>query len=166
MIDITTTYLGLPMKSPIVSSACELCESLENMRHLEDAGVGAVVLPSLFEEQLDLESHAVDSDLSRGSESFAESINYLPDLHNYNLGADGYLELIRKARERVSIPVIASLNGVSPGSWARYAAMMDQPGAAAIELNIYAIITDPNIPGADGEQDYCGVGRQAKGSAH
>ena len=145
MIDITTTYLGLPMKSPIVASASPLCESLENIRHLEDAGVGAVVLPSLFEEQLDLESHAVDSDLSRGSESFAESINYLPDLHNYNLGADGYLELIRKARERVSIPVIASLNGVSPGGWARYAGMMEQAGADAIELNIYAIITDPNI---------------------
>src|SRR6266704_1645056 len=93
MIDITTTYLGLPMNSPIVASASPLCESLENIRHLEDAGAGAVVLPSLFEEQLDLESRAVDSDLSRGSESFAESINYLPDLHNYNLGADGYLEL-------------------------------------------------------------------------
>ena len=99
MIDITTTYLGFPLKSPIVASASPLCESLENIRHLEDTGVGAVVLPSLFEEQLDLESYAVDSDLSRGSESFAESINYLPDLHNYNLGADGYLELIRKARE-------------------------------------------------------------------
>ena len=98
MIDITTTYLGLPMKSPIVASASPLCESLENIRHLEDAGVGAVVLPSLFEEQLDLESQAVDSDLSRGSESFAESLNYLPDLHTYNLGADGYLELIRKAQ--------------------------------------------------------------------
>ena len=98
MIDITTTYLGLPMKSPIVASASPLCESLENIRHLEDAGVGAVVLPSLFEEQLDVESHMVDSDLSRGSESFAESLNYLPDLLTYNLGADGYLELIRKAR--------------------------------------------------------------------
>ena len=128
-----------------MASASPLCESLENIRHLEDTGVGAVVLPSLFEEQLDLESYAVDSDLSRGSESFAESINYLPDLHNYNLGADGYLELIRKARERVSIPVIASLNGVSPGGWARYAGMMEQAGADAIELNIYAIITDPNM---------------------
>ena len=86
MIDITTTYLGLPMKSPIVASASPLCESLENIRHLEDAGAGAVVLPSLFEEQLDLESQGVDSDLSRGSESFAESLNYLPDLHTYNLG--------------------------------------------------------------------------------
>ena len=142
MTDITTTYLGFPLKSPIVASASPLCESLENIRHLEDTGVGAVVLPSLFEEQLDLESYAVDSDLSGEAKSFAESINYLPDLHNYNLGADGYLELIRKARERVSIPVIASLNGVSPGGWARYAGMMEQAGADAIELNIYAIITE------------------------
>jgi dihydroorotate dehydrogenase (fumarate) len=162
MIDVTTTYLGLPMKSPIVASASPLSESLENIRHLEDAGAGAVVLPSLFEEQLDLESRSVDSDLSRGSESFAESINYLPDLHTYNLGADGYLELIRKARERVSIPVIASLNGVSPGGWARYAGMMEQAGADAIELNIYAIITDPNIIGTDVEQNYCDLVRQVK----
>jgi dihydroorotate dehydrogenase (fumarate) len=162
MIDITTTYLGLPMKSPVVASASPLCESLENIRHLEDAGVGAVVLPSLFEEQLNLESHAVDSDLSRGSESFPESLNYLPELQSYNLGADGYLELIRKARERVSIPVIASLNGVSPGGWARYAGMMEQAGADAIELNIYAVITDPNIIGADVEQNYCDLVRQVK----
>ena len=115
MIDITTTYLGLPMKSPVVASASPLCESLENIRHLEDVGAGGIVLPSLFEEQLDLESHSVDADLSRGSESFPESLNYLPDLNTYNLGADGYLELIRRARERVSIPVIASLNGCLAG---------------------------------------------------
>ena len=145
-----------------MASASPLCESLENIRHLEDTGVGAVVLPSLFEEQLDLESYAVDSDLSRGSESFAESINYLPDLHNYNLGADGYLELIRKARERVSIPVIASLNGVSPGGWARYSGMMEQAGADAIELNIYAIITDPNMSATDVEENYCDLVRQVK----
>jgi dihydroorotate dehydrogenase (fumarate) len=120
------------------------------------------VLPSLFVLFFDLESHAVGSDLSRGSESFAESLNYLPDLHTYNLGTDGYLELIRKARERVSIPVIASLNGVSPGGWARYAGMMEQAGADAIELNIYAIITDPNIIGADVEQNYCDLVRQVK----
>jgi dihydroorotate dehydrogenase (fumarate) len=162
MIDITTTYLGLPMKSPIVASASPLCESVENIRHLEDVGAGAVVLPSLFEEQLDLESRSVDSDLFRGSDSFPESLNYLPDLSTYNLGADGYLELIRRARERVSIPVIASLNGVSPGGWARYAGMMEQAGADAIELNIYAIVTDPNITGADVEQDCCDLVRQVK----
>jgi dihydroorotate dehydrogenase (fumarate) len=162
MIDITTTYLGLPMKSPIVASASPLCESLENIRHLEDVGVGGIVLPSLFEEQLDLESHSVDADLSRGSDSFPESLNYLPDLHTYNLGADGYLELIRRARERVSIPVIASLNGVSPGGWARYAGMMEQAGADAIELNIYAIVTDPNITGTEVEQNNCDLVRQVK----
>jgi len=162
MIDITTTYLGLAMKSPIVASASPLCESLQNIRHLEDVGAGAVVLPSLFEEQLDLESYAVDSDLSRGSESFPESLNYLPDLSTYNLGVDGYLELIRRARARVSIPVIASLNGVSPGGWVRYAGMMEQAGADALELNIYAIVTDPNITSADVEQNYCDLVRQVK----
>lgn len=162
MIDITTTYLGLPMRSPVVASASPLCESLENIRHLEDVGAGGIVLPSLFEEQLDLESHSVDADLSRGSESFPESLNYLPDLHTYNLGADGYLELIRRARERVSIPIIASLNGVSPGGWARYAGMMEQAGADAIELNIYAIVTDPNITGADVEENNCDLLRQVK----
>ena len=100
------------------------------------------MLPSLFEEQLELESQAVDADLSRGAESFPESLNYFPDLHNYNLGPDAYLELIRKAKQSVSIPVIASLNGVSLGGWTRYAKLMEQAGAEAIELNIYAIVTD------------------------
>lgn len=162
MIDITSSYLGLPMRSPIVASASPLCESLENIRHLEDAGAGGIVLPSLFEEQLDLESRSVDADLSRGSESFPESLNYLPDLLTYNLGADGYLELIRRARERVSIPIIASLNGVSPGGWARYAGMIEQAGADAIELNIYAIVTDPNISGSEVEQNNCDLVRQVK----
>jgi Dihydroorotate dehydrogenase len=113
MIDITTTYMGLPLRSPIVASASPLCDSLENIRRFEESGVGAVVLPSLFEEQLELESNAIHSDLSRGAESFPESLNYFPNLQNYNLGPDAYLELIRKARVSVSIPVIASLNGIS-----------------------------------------------------
>jgi dihydroorotate dehydrogenase (fumarate) len=162
MIDLTTTWLGLPLKSPIVASASPLCESVTNIRRLEDSGVAAVVLPSLFEEQLTLESEAVDSDLSRGAESFAESLNYFPDLHTYNLGPDGYLELIRRARKSVSIPVIASLNGVSPGGWIHYARLMEQAGADAIELNIYAIAADPRLQSAEVEESYCELVRQVK----
>jgi dihydroorotate dehydrogenase (fumarate) len=163
MIDITTTYLGLSLKSPIVASASPLYESVANIRQLEDSGVAAVVLPSLFEEQLDLESLEIDSDLSRGAESFPESLNYFPDLSTYNLGPDGYLELIRKAKKSVSIPVIASLNGVSLGGWTGYARLMEQAGADAIELNIYGIATDPTISSAQLEQGYCELVSQVKG---
>jgi dihydroorotate dehydrogenase (fumarate) len=164
MIDITTTYLGLPLKSPIVASASPLGESLGNIRCLEDCGVAAVVLPSLFEEQLELESLEVDADLSRGAESFPESLNYFPDLRTYNLGPDGYLELIRQAKQSVSIPVIGSLNGVSPGGWIRYARLMEQAGADAVELNIYSIVTDPRLSSAAVERGYCELVRQVKGS--
>ncbi len=162
MIDISTTYLGLELKSPIVASASPLCDSVENIRHLEDSGVAAVVLPSLFEEQLDLESQAIDSDLSRGADSFPESLNYFPNLTTYNLGPDAYLELIRQAKHSVSIPVIASLNGVSPGGWIRYARLMEEAGADAIELNIYAIVTDPHLSSAKVEQNYCDLVAQVK----
>jgi dihydroorotate dehydrogenase (fumarate) len=163
MIDITTTYLGLSLKSPIVASASPLCESVANIRRLEDCGVAAVVLPSLFEEQLDLESLAINVDLSRGSESFPESLNYFPDLNTYNLGPEGYLELIRQAKKSVSIPVIASLNGVSLGGWTRYARLIEQAGADAIELNIYAIVTDPRFTTHEVENGYCELVSQVKG---
>jgi dihydroorotate dehydrogenase (fumarate) len=141
-----------------------LCDSVDKIRRLEDAGIAAVVLPSLFEEQIDLESQAVHSDLSRGSESFAESLNYLPDLQNYNLGPQLYLELIHKAKLSVSIPVIASLNGASPGGWIRYAQLMEQAGATAIELNIYGFETDPHRTGAKVEQSCYELVKQIKGS--
>ncbi|MGB0036182.1 MAG: dihydroorotate dehydrogenase-like protein [Candidatus Acidiferrales bacterium] len=163
MIDITTTYLGLSLKSPIIASASPLGESVANIRQLEDCGVAAVVLPSLFEEQLDLESLAIDSDLSRGAESFPESLNYFPNLSSYNLGPDGYLDLIRQAKKSVSIPVIASLNGVSLGGWTRYARLIEEAGADAIELNIYSIPTDPTISSAQVEQGYCELVSQVKG---
>jgi dihydroorotate dehydrogenase (fumarate) len=148
MIDITTTYMGLPLRSPIVASASPLCDSLENIRRFEENGVGAVVLPSLFEEQLELESNAINSDLSRGAESFPESLNYFPNLQNYNLGPDSYLELIRKARLCVSIPVIASLNGTSVGGWTYHAKLIEQAGASALELNIYDVVSDPHHSGS------------------
>lgn len=164
MIDVTTTYLGLPLRSPIVASASPLCDSVENIRRFEENGVGAVVLPSLFEEQLHLESQAVNSDLTRGAESFAESLNYFPDLHSYNLGPDAYLELIQKARRSVSIPVIGSLNGFSPGGWTRYAKLIEEAGASALELNIYDVVIDPDHPGSKVESDYCELVKLIKNS--
>jgi dihydroorotate dehydrogenase (fumarate) len=164
MIDLTTTYLGLSLKSPLVASASPLCDSAEKIRRLEDAGISAVVLPSLFEEQIELESQAVNSDLMRGEESSSESLSYLPELHNYNLGPDQYLELIHKAKHSAAIPVIASLNGISPGGWVRYAKLMEQAGASAIELNIYAIETDLHRSAANLEQSSCELVRRVKES--
>ena len=155
MIDLTTKYLGMQLRNPIVASASPLSESLDNIRRLEDHGIGAIVLPSLFEEQLDIESETVDSDLSRGAEEFAEAVTYFPDLMTYNLGPDGYLNLIHKAKASVRVPIIASLNGVSPRGWVRYAREIEQAGADAIELNIYSLVADPGRTGSEVEQDYC-----------
>jgi dihydroorotate dehydrogenase (fumarate) len=162
MTDFSTEYLGLKLRSPLVASASPLCESIGDIRNMEDVGIAAVVLPSLFEEQLTLESEEVDSDLSRGEGSFGESLTYFPDLRNYNLGPEGYLELIRWAKEAVSIPVIASLNGVSLGGWVRFAALIEQAGADAIELNLYSVVTDPEVGSSNLEKDYCEVVSQVK----
>jgi dihydroorotate dehydrogenase (fumarate) len=162
MIDLTTKYLGLTLKSPLVASASPLCESMDNLRRMEDSGVGAAVLPSLFEEQLDIESDAIDCNLSRGDESFGESLNYFPDLQTYNLGPEGYLELIRRAKQAVSIPVIASLNGTSLGGWLRYAHLIEQAGADAVELNLYGVVADPSINSSAVEQKYCEIVSQVK----
>ena len=163
MIDISTRYLGLALKSPLVVSSNPLCESVDNIRRFEDGGVGAVVLPSLFEEQLTLESRTLDSNLWRGTESFPESLSYFPDVSNYNLGPEGYLELIRRAKESVSIPVIASLNGISPGGWTYYGRLMAEAGADAIELNIYQVATDPRTPAARMERAFCDLVTQVRG---
>jgi dihydroorotate dehydrogenase (fumarate) len=164
MSDLTTKFLGLTLKSPIVASASPVCESLDSIRKLEDHGIGAIVLPSLFEEQLNLESMALDSDLSRGADEFPESLTFLPDLKTYNLGPGGYLELIRKAKASVSVPIIGSLNGVSEGGWINYARQIEQAGADAIELNIYSLITDPKRTSADVERGYAELVRAVKKS--
>ena len=142
MIDVSTKYLGLKLNGPIVVSSTPLSESLENLRRIEDAGASAIVLTSLFEEQLALESRALDDDLSRGTESFAESLGYLPDLNDYRMTHEVYLEHIRRAKEAVRIPVFASLNGVTNGGWVRFAEESEEAGADAIELNTYALATD------------------------
>jgi dihydroorotate dehydrogenase (fumarate) len=164
MIDLTTRFLGLTLKCPIVASASPVCESLDSIRRLEDHGIGAIVLPSLFEEQLNLESMALDSDLSRGANEFPESLTFLPDLKTYNLGPGGYLELIRKAKASVSVPIIGSLNGVSEGGWISYARQIEQAGADAIELNIYSLITDPGRTSSEVERGYSELVRAVKKS--
>jgi len=152
MIDLSMQYLGLKLSGPIVVASTPLSESIDNVRHMEDAGASAIVLTSLFEEQLALESRALDEDLSRGTDSFAESLGYLPDLTDYRMTQEGYLENVRRAREAVGIPVIASLNGATPGGWLRFAKEMEQAGASAIELNTYALATDGSQTSAMLEQ--------------
>lgn len=142
MIDLSTTYLGIKLSSPIVVSSTPLSESIDNVCRMQESGAAAIVLTSLFEEQLSLESKALDEDLSRGTESFAESINYLPDQPDYRMTHEVYLDYLREAKAAVKIPIFASLNGATPGGWERYAREMEQAGADAIELNTYALVTD------------------------
>jgi dihydroorotate dehydrogenase (fumarate) len=148
--------------SPLVASASPLGESLDNIRRLEDAGAAAVVLPSLFEEQIDLEAHHLDRHLSHGAESYAEAVSYFPDLRGYNLGPEGYLEHVGRARAAVGIPVIASLNGVSTGGWTRFARDIEQAGASALELNIFHVPTDPAVTAAEVEQMYVDLVRDVR----
>ena len=155
MIDLTTNYLGLKLKNPVVVSASPLTEKLENFARLEDAGASAIVMYSLFEEQIEAESENIDSALEYGTNSYAESTSYLPDMPKYHIGPDRYLDLLRKGKESVSIPVIASLNGSSPGGWVRYSEYMEQAGADALELNIFDVPTDPNVTAQDLENRYC-----------
>ncbi len=154
MIDVSTTYLGMRLRSPFIASSGPYSKDLATIKKLEDNSVGAVVLHSLFEEQINAESLELDKFLSRTSDSFAESSSYFPDLGKYNIGPEGYLEHIRKAKEAVKIPVIASLNGVSTGGWVRYARLMQEAGADALELNIYFMPTDPEVNGEQIEANY------------
>ena len=161
-IDLSTRYLGLTLRNPLVVSAGPLCEDIGNIRRMEDAGAAAVVLHSLFEEQINQESHDLDRHLTHGTESFAEALTYFPDMTAYNLGPDGYLEHLRRAKAAVGIPVIGSLNGVSTGGWIRYARLIEMAGADALELNVYYIPTDPGLTGAQVEQMYLDLVRDVK----
>ncbi|MBI1319701.1 MAG: dihydroorotate dehydrogenase-like protein [Candidatus Hydrogenedens sp.] len=154
MLDLTTRYLGLTLSSPLVASPSPLSARIDTVRQLEDAGAAAIVLHSLFEEQITLESRDLDRHLSHGEESYGEALSYFPELDDYKLGPDSYLEHIRACKEAVSVPVIASLNGVSAGGWTRYAKLMQEAGADALELNEYYIPTDPDESGADVEAMY------------
>jgi dihydroorotate dehydrogenase (fumarate) len=156
-MDLSTTYLGLKLKNPIVPSASPLSHSVDSMKRLEDAGASAVVMYSLFEEQIAHEAAELDHYLSYGTESFAESLTYFPEAQEYNLGPQEYVELIHKAKQSLEIPVIASLNGISTGGWIDHAKKIEQAGADALELNVYYIPTDPKLTSMDVEDRYVEV---------
>ncbi len=154
MPDLTTTYLGLQLKNPLVASASPLAKKLHLVRRLEDAGAAAIVMYSLFEEQINHESYELDHYLNRGTNTYSEALSYFPDLDYYNLGPEPYLEHLQRVKQAVSIPVIGSLNGISTGGWIEYARKIEQAGADALELNIYYLPTDVGLTGAVLEEEY------------
>jgi len=164
MPNFTTTYLGLKLDSPLVPSASPLSRSLDNLRRMEDAGAGAIVLYSLFEEQIEAESRALDDYLTAGAIHSPEAISYFPEPSAYRMRPEDYLEHIRRAKAAVNIPIIASLNGVSSGGplvgsqpqrqWIKYARLMQEAGADALELNLYYVPTDADLRGSDVENMY------------
>lgn len=157
MIDLSTDYLGMKLRTPLVPSASPLSQEIGSIRRLEDAGASAVVLYSLFEEQLRQEMLELDHHLSAATESFAESLSFFPHASEFRLGPEGYLEHIRKAKEAVKIPIIASLNGATVSGWAKFAKEIEQAGADALECNVYYIPTDPDLKAADVEQTYIDI---------
>jgi dihydroorotate dehydrogenase (fumarate) len=154
MIDLSTGYLGLKLRTPLVASSSPYCKDIGNILRLEDAGASAIVLHSLFEEQIQVESGELDRFLSESSDSYGEAVSYFPEMVTYNLGPEPYLNHLRKAKESVDVPVIGSLNGVSTGGWIRYAQMMEQAGADAVELNIYYMPTDMEMTSQKVEEMY------------
>jgi dihydroorotate dehydrogenase (fumarate) len=156
--------MGLTLKNPIVPSASPLSRSVEHICQLEDAGAGAVVMYSLFEEEITHENHQLDHYLSYGINSFAESLNYFPAMAAATIGPEEYLNLISRAKRVVDIPIVGSLNGVSTGGWIDYARKIEEAGADALELNIYYIPTDTGMPGAEVEQMYLDVVSDVKRS--
>jgi dihydroorotate dehydrogenase (fumarate) len=162
MIDLTTTYLGLRLRTPLVASASPLSQEIDGIRRLEDAGASAVVLYSLFEEQLRQESLELEHNLAAGTDSFAEAASFFPQPAEFHLGPEGYLNHIRKAKQAVKVPIIASLNGSTLGGWAEYATQIEQAGANAIECNIYFIPTNPEISSSEVEKTYIDILREVK----
>lgn len=157
MVDLTTKYMGISLESPLVASSAPLWANLDNVKKLEDAGAGAVVLQSLFEEQVICEQQQLDTYLQKGTELFAESLTYLPDLGSYQFTGSEYLEHIRKCKNSVGIPVIGSLNGTSRSGWIRYAREIQQAGADALELNIFFLPEDPRMSSEEVEANYIGL---------
>lgn len=164
MVDLTTKYLGLTLKNPLIPSACTLSNKVDGIKKMEDAGASAIVLESLFEEQIRADSEDFETGLEHGTESFAEALTYFPKPSEYRLGPEMYLKHIQEAKAAVKIPVIASLNGTSVGGWTEYAKDIQQAGADALELNIYYIPTDLSITGAQVEQTYIDILKAVKKS--
>jgi len=154
MVDLTTTYLGLKLRNPLVASASPLSEKVENVKKMEEAGVAAVVMYSLFEEQIIHESLELDHYLSYGEESSNEVTSYYPQVGKYTLKAEAYIEKLAQIKKSVSIPVIGSLNGISTGGWIRYARKIEEAGADAIELNLYYLPTNPDLTSNELEETY------------
>jgi dihydroorotate dehydrogenase (fumarate) len=161
-MDLTTKYLGLKLRSPLVVSASPLSEDIDNLKRMEDAGAAAIVLYSLFEEQLRQDRLELHQNLQQGTESFAESLTYFPDAGEYHLGPEEYLKHVAAAKKSTRIPIIASLNGSSDGGWTEYARQIQQAGADAIELNIYYIPTDMNLTGTEVEMTYLDILKAVK----
>jgi dihydroorotate dehydrogenase (fumarate) len=161
-MDLTTTYMGLTLKNPLVPSSSPLSRNLNSLRRMEDNGASAIVLYSLFEEQITLESHNLNQYLTQGAESFPEALTYFPEAAEYETGPDEYMEHIQKAKEALNIPIIASLNGVSTGGWVKYAKNIEEAGADGLELNVYYLPTDPNLSGPEVEQIYLDVLKDVK----
>jgi dihydroorotate dehydrogenase (fumarate) len=161
-MDLSTQYLGLELKNPLVAAASPMSRELDNVRRLEDAGLAAVVMYSVFEEQIEHDAAEHEHFVEFGTHAYAEAQTYAPALDDYPRGPVEYVEHVQKAKEALSIPVIASLNGTSIGGWIDYAYKVEQAGADAIELNTYYIATDPNIDGASVEKRYLDVLREVK----
>ena len=161
-MDLTTRYLGLTLKNPLVASASPLTSDLGNLRRLEDCGAAAVVLPSIFEEQIEAEAAEIERLTSFRGESFPEALSYFPATIGYSTGPQCYLENLRRAREAIAIPVIASLNGISRSGWCDYARLVEKAGANAIELNAYFVPSDLSLSGAEVENLYFDVVRSVK----
>jgi dihydroorotate dehydrogenase (fumarate) len=153
-MDLSTTYLNKKLSSPLVVSANPLSERIDNIKRMEDVGAGAIVLYSLFEEQIRQEEFALNHHLTHGTESFAESLTYFPEMLEYHTTSDAYLEHIRKCKEAVNIPIIASLNGTTPSGWTSFAKKIEQAGADGLELNLYSIPADPTWSAEDVEANY------------
>ena len=151
---MSTTYLGLRLKNPLVISACPLTAQIEQLRRLEEAGTAAAVLPSLFEEQIEYDADEIARVYDFHTDSFAESLTYFPDEQDYITGPEEYLQNITRAKKAVNIPIIASLNGTNKGGWIRYAKMMQDAGADALELNVYFVAADAEMTGRDVESRY------------
>jgi dihydroorotate dehydrogenase (fumarate) len=150
-MDLSTTYLGQRLVNPLVVSSSPITRDLELVRRAEDAGAAAFVMHSLFEEQIEADTLDLDRYLDHGTESYAESLSYFPEMQSYNTGPEGYLDQLRNVKQTVSVPVIGSLNGTSPGGWIRYARLIEQAGADALELNVYDIPTDATVDGSQVE---------------
>jgi dihydroorotate dehydrogenase (fumarate) len=152
MTKLQSDYLGLRLRSPLVASSSPLTGDLDGLRRLEDAGAGAVVLPSLFEEEVEHDASEIDRMLEAGADRFGEALSYFPEYNGYESGPDQHLELVSRAREALEIPVIASLNGVSQGGWLEYAKLMEEAGAHALELNLYRVAASPDTTAAEIEE--------------